>query len=54
MMNLLRRLWKGEGGQDLIEYGLLLGFITVLAIASIQGIGSAISTVFSNSSSSLS
>ena len=54
MMNLLRRLWKGEGGQDLVEYGLLLGFIAVIAIATIKGIGTAISTIFTNASTSLS
>ena len=54
MKSLLTKLWKGEEGQDLVEYGLLLGFIAVIAIATIKGIGTAISTIFTNASSSLS
>ena len=53
MKSLFVRLWKGEEGQDLVEYGLLLGFIAVIAIATIKGIGTAISTIFTNASSSL-
>jgi len=48
------RLWCGEEGQDLTEYGLLLLLIAMLSIAVVQGLGSAIENVFSNASSSLS
>jgi Flp pilus assembly pilin Flp len=30
-MYLLRRLWKNEDGQDLIEYTLLLAFVALVA-----------------------
>ena len=36
---LLRRLVRSEEGQDLIEYGLLVGIITAACVASIQAIG---------------
>jgi len=50
----LLRLWREEEGQDLTEYGLLLLFIALISITVIQGLGSIIENVFSNSSSSLS
>jgi len=54
MRILLRRVWKGEEGQDLAEYGLLLMLIALVSIAVIQGLGSAVQNMFSNASSSLS
>jgi pilus assembly protein Flp/PilA len=53
-INLLKRLWKEEEGQDLTEYGLLMVLIALVAVASMQVLGSAISNVFSNSASNLS
>ena len=29
MMNLLKRLWQEEEGQDLVEYGLLLVLVSL-------------------------
>ena len=45
--NLLKRLWQEEVGQDLVEYGLLLTLIALVAVASMKTIGSAIKNVFS-------
>jgi pilus assembly protein Flp/PilA len=47
MKNLLNRLWDEESGQDLVEYGLLISLVAVAAVASIKGLASAISDVFS-------
>jgi len=54
MRILLRRVWKGEEGQDLAEYGLLLILVSLFAVAVIQGLGSVLHNFFSNASSSLS
>jgi pilus assembly protein Flp/PilA len=54
MRKQLSRLWREEEGQDLTEYGLLLLFIALVSIAVVQGLGSVVSNVFSNASSSLS
>jgi len=54
MKILLRRVWKGEEGQDLAEYGLLLILLSLVAVAMIQGMGSVLHNFFSNASSSLS
>jgi pilus assembly protein Flp/PilA len=47
MKNLINRFVREEDGQDLIEYGLLIGIITVGAIASINLIGPKVLTYFS-------
>ncbi len=53
MKELLRRLVREDAGQDLIEYGLLIGLITALVIASITGIGSKVQVYFSTLNSTL-
>jgi Flp pilus assembly pilin Flp len=35
----LRNLFKDERGQDIIEYGLLASFISIVALATIKLIG---------------
>ena len=39
MKRLVAKLVRSDEGQDLIEYGLLVGIITIGAIAAIQLIG---------------
>ena len=46
MKNLLGRLVREDEGQDLIEYGLLVGIITVGAITAILAIGPKVSGYF--------
>ena len=48
------RLWKGTDGQDLVEYALLAGFITVAATAGFPPLSQSISTIFSRVGSLLS
>jgi Flp pilus assembly pilin Flp len=43
---MLKKLFRDEEGQDLIEYALLAGFITVLSIAAIKLIGPVIQGIF--------
>jgi pilus assembly protein Flp/PilA len=47
MYGLIDRLLKEDEGQDLIEYGLLVGIITIGAIAAIQLIGPKVTAYFS-------
>jgi Flp pilus assembly pilin Flp len=49
----LKRVWKQDDGQDMVEYGLLLFLIALAAIASMKGLASSISTVFKNAAASL-
>ena len=53
MKSLIVRLWKEERGQDLTEYGLLLVLLAMAAVASMQTLASAVSTVFGSASTSL-
>jgi len=39
MEELIGRLMAEDHGQDLIEYALLAGFISIIAISAITGIG---------------
>ena len=42
----LRRGVLSNGGQDLLEYGLLMALIAIAAIAGVKTIGTTINTVF--------
>jgi pilus assembly protein Flp/PilA len=46
MKRLLKRLWKEESGQDLTEYALLLVLIALVAVSALQGLATAINTVY--------
>jgi pilus assembly protein Flp/PilA len=53
MKNFAVSLMSDEQGQDLIEYGLLIGIITVGCIVSINAIGPKVATYFSNLNANL-
>jgi pilus assembly protein Flp/PilA len=53
MKNLLKRLWQEQEGQDLTEYALLVVLIALVAIASMQTLGHAISDAFASASTNL-
>jgi len=54
MNNMLRRLWREEQGQDLVEYGLLLVLVSLGAVAAMGTLASAISNAFGNAKANLS
>jgi pilus assembly protein Flp/PilA len=45
---------KNEEGQDLVEYALLVALIALVCVTGISNVATAINTVFSNISASLS
>ena len=47
MKTLLKRFVNDESGQDLIEYGLLIGIITSAVVGSISAIGGKVQTYYS-------
>jgi Flp pilus assembly pilin Flp len=47
-MELLRRVWMEDDGQDLAEYALLLTLILLITAGVISGLGNEISNVFSD------
>lgn len=46
MKNMLRRFVREEEGQDLIEYALLAGFISLIAVAAITTLGQSVNQVY--------
>ncbi len=52
-MKLLREFIRDEKGQDLIEYGLLIGIITAGAITFVEPIGTKVSKYFSDLNNNL-
>ncbi|MFZ0340261.1 MAG: Flp family type IVb pilin [Terracidiphilus sp.] len=49
----LQNLMNREEGQDLVEYALLVCLIALAAITGVNKVASAVTTVFTNISSSL-
>ena len=46
MTKILKHLIVEDGGQDLIEYALLAGFISLIAVAAIGTVGTGINGVY--------
>ena len=53
MLNLLRRLWKDEEGQGMVEYGLIIALISIAAIAIILQFDTPLKTIFQNALNAL-
>jgi Flp pilus assembly pilin Flp len=53
MLNLFRRLWTEERGQDIAEYAVMLAVILVVVVGTIRLVGSNANNVFSSVSSSI-
>jgi Flp pilus assembly pilin Flp len=52
-MNIMKRLWHDEQGQDLIEYTLLMAFVALASAALFISSGGSISAIWSTSNSQL-
>ena len=48
MRRVLRTFTGDDHGQDLIEYALLAGFISLVAVVAITQLGGGVSTVYGN------
>jgi pilus assembly protein Flp/PilA len=53
MMNLMKRLWKEEQGQDLIEYALLVALVALAATVGMNALATKINLEFTNLGTSL-
>jgi len=45
-MNFLKKLWKEEEGQDLVEYALLVVLLALAATVGMTGLANAINATF--------
>ena len=50
---ILRNVWLDESGQDLVEYGLIVGLMALGAIVSLKSVASNVGVVFSAVGSTL-
>jgi pilus assembly protein Flp/PilA len=48
MKNVFLRFVRDDQGQDLIEYALLAGFISLVAVVAITNVGTGVNGVYSN------
>jgi len=48
MKQLMKRFVREDEGQDLIEYALLAGFISLVAVAAIKSVGTGVNGVYNN------
>ncbi len=46
MKNMIMRLWKDEEGATMVEYGLMVALIAVVAVAAVQALGTGVSSTF--------
>ncbi|MFY9632972.1 MAG: Flp family type IVb pilin [Candidatus Cybelea sp.] len=53
MFSLLRSLLSDEEGASLVEYGLLIALIALVAITAVQLLGNNINSLFNNVGSSI-
>jgi pilus assembly protein Flp/PilA len=54
MKDIAKRLLREEAGQDVVEYALLMALIGLIAVASMQTVGSTIKNIFANAAANLS
>ena len=52
-VNTLRSFVRDEKGQDLIEYALLVGLVSLVAVAALTLTGTNVNTIFNNIASAL-
>ena len=53
MLNIAKKLWFEESGQDIAEYAVMLAVVLVIVIGTVRLIGSNANNVFSQVSSAI-
>jgi len=48
MTSMFNRFVRDDNGQDLIEYALLAGFISLVAVLAITNVGTGVNAVYTN------
>ena len=52
-MELIRKLWSAQEGQDIAEYAVMLAVILVIVVGTVRLIGSNAGNIFSSVASSI-
>ena len=50
---MLKNLWQDENGQGMVEYGLIIALVAVVAIAGLTLLGPRLKTMFTNISNQI-
>ena len=50
---MLKKFWKNEEGQGMVEYGLILALIAIVVIAALTTLGGKVNGIFSNAADKL-
>jgi Flp pilus assembly pilin Flp len=53
-MSYLKKMLRNDEGQDMVEYGLLGAFISIVAIAALRAIGPLVNAIYVNIQNALS
>ncbi len=53
-MDYLKKMLRNDEGQDMVEYGLLGAFISIVAIAALRAIGPLVNAIYVNIQNALS
>ncbi|HET7748459.1 MAG TPA: hypothetical protein VFK81_03695 [Terriglobales bacterium] len=53
MLEVLRKLWRDDEGQDIAEYAVMLAVILVIVVGTIRLIGGQANNVFSQTASAI-
>jgi pilus assembly protein Flp/PilA len=52
-MELLKKFWNEEEGQDLVEYALLLGFISLAVVTALGTMRDRLNTLYNSTATTL-
>ena len=53
MVDLIRKMWSNDEGQDIAEYAVMLAVILVIVVGTIRLIGTQANNVFSETASAI-
>jgi Flp pilus assembly pilin Flp len=51
--SMLKAFWNEEGGQDMVEYSLLLAFVALAAVGLLSGVKASITKIWTTISTNL-
>ncbi len=46
MKNLLQAMWRDDEGQDMVEYALIVGLISLITFVAVQTVGNNLNTLW--------
>lgn len=53
MMDLLKRLWKEEEGQGMVEYGLIIALVAIALIVALNSLTGGLTNIFNKTTTTL-